>query len=253
MDSIKEILDREVEKRDIESELSSEKPDPLMVARKYRDERIALVSALFAYGKASLIVKFLENLDFSYLDKSEKEIRERYRNSYYRFQKGEDISAIFVALSRIYQNGNTLQTIFLNGYGRNHSVLEGIASLIENIYTIYPYNSKGYKFLIGKPPHLSKLSGQSPYKRWNLFLRWVVRDRGLDLGLWKGVSKRDLLIPLDTHTFHISRKLGLLDRKSYDLKSVIELTEKLKEFDPEDPIKYDFAIYRIGQEKMITL
>ena len=60
----------------------------------------------------------------------------------------------------------------------------------------------------------------------------------------------DLLIPLDTHTFNISRKIGLLTRKQYDLKAVIELTETLKKFDKNDPVKYDFAIYRIGQEKI---
>ena len=65
------------------------------------------------------------------------------------------------------------------------------------------------------------------------------------------MNKKNLLIPLDTHTFNISQKLGLLSRKTYDLKAVLELTEKLKEFDKDDPVKYDFAIYRVGQEKII--
>ncbi|MGB5791469.1 DUF2400 family protein, partial [Poseidonibacter sp.] len=73
----------------------------------------------------------------------------------------------------------------------------------------------------------------------------------LDMGLWSGIDKKDLLLPLDTHTFKVSQKLGLLTRKTYDLKSAILITEKLREFDDADPIKYDFALYRIGQEKIL--
>ena len=252
LDEVKKRLDIEVESRNIDSELSLQKPDPLMIARRYRDERIALISSLFAYGKASLIVKFLESLDFSLLDKDESSIRNGLKGKYYRFQKEEDIVSLFISLSRIYQNGKSLEDVFQKGYKLTNSVLGGIGELINTIYQIYPYNSKGYNFLLGKPPHLSKFGSQPPYKRWNLFLRWVVRDKELDLGLWKGVSKQDLLIPLDTHTFNISQKLGLLKkRKNPNLKAVIELTDKLKEFDKDDPVKYDFAIYRIGQEKIL--
>jgi uncharacterized protein (TIGR02757 family) len=94
------------------------------------------------------------------------------------------------------------------------------------------------------------ISGASPFKRYMMYFRWMVRDSELDLGLWKGVKRADLIIPLDTHTFNVSKRLGLLKRKSYDLKAAIELTNKLKEFDPNDPVKYDFAIYRLGQEKL---
>jgi uncharacterized protein (TIGR02757 family) len=71
------------------------------------------------------------------------------------------------------------------------------------------------------------------------------------MGLWEGVKKSDLIIPLDTHTFNVSKKLGLLSRKTYDLESAVLVTQKLKEFDNNDPLKYDFALYRIGQEKII--
>lgn len=81
-------------------------------------------------------------------------------------------------------------------------------------------------------------------------MRWMVREDNIDMGLWSGVDKSDLIIPLDTHTFNVSKKLGLLSRKSYDLEAAMELTKKLKEFDRQDPLKYDFALYRIGQEKL---
>ena len=75
----------------------------------------------------------------------------------------------------------------------------------------------------------------------------MVRKDALDLGLWSEISLQDLLMPLDTHTQKMALKWELLKRKSYDFKAVLELTQKLKEFDPKDPIKYDFALYRLGQ------
>jgi uncharacterized protein (TIGR02757 family) len=110
--------------------------------------------------------------------------------------------------------------------------------------------------LISKPLKRDKNNqikhiGNAPYKRYNMFLRWMVRCDNLDMGLWNKIDKKDLILPLDTHTFKVSQKLGLLTRKTYDLKSAVLITDKLKEFDMNDPIKYDFAIYRLGQEKIV--
>ncbi|MDE5591844.1 MAG: TIGR02757 family protein, partial [Helicobacter sp.] len=106
--------------------------------------------------------------------------------------------------------------------------------------------TKGLEFLIGK------INTNSPLKRWNMFLRWMVRKDCLDLGLWENIKKSDLILPLDTHTFKISHQLGILKRKTYDLKAALEVSHFLKKFDKEDPIKYDFALYRIGQLKLIS-
>ena len=103
--------------------------------------------------------------------------------------------------------------------------------------------------MIGKIPKAKPLS---PYKRWNMYIRWMVRCDNIDFGLWKRVSKSDLIIPLDTHTFKVSKKLGLINRKTYDYKAAVLLTQKLKEFDKNDPVKYDFALYRLGQEGVVS-
>jgi len=232
------MLDAEVSKRDRVSELSYEFPDPLMVAKRYGDEYIALACALFAYGNAKQIVKFLDSLDFSRVSQGDK---------YYRFQNSKDVNEFFKTLQRL-KDIDSLENLFLKGYKKENSVIDGLNSLISEMLKVNSYKSHGYNFLVGTPP--TKKS-KSTYKRYNMFLRWMVRDDNLDMGLWSGVSKKDLLIPLDTHTFKVSQKLGLLKRKSYDLKSVIELTESLKKFDESDPVKYDFAIYRLGQEKVI--
>jgi uncharacterized protein (TIGR02757 family) len=255
MENIKQLLDSEVIKRNNINELSDEYPDPLMIAKKNNDEYIALICALFAYGNAKLIVKFLNSLDFNLLNKSDNEIKESLKNHYYRFQNHEDISAFFIAIKRL-RKEKTLEKIFKIGYDKNSDVLEGISKIIQSVLEVYEYYSAGYKFLVGTPPKRDKSGtikhkGNSPYKRYNMFLRWMVRKDNLDMGLWQKINTKDLILPLDTHTFKVSQKLGLLTRKTYDLESAILITNSLKKFNNEDPIKYDFALYRIGQEKII--
>ncbi len=249
----KELLDQHYNCRNCITELTLDKPDPLYVASQYKDESIALICALFAYGNAHSIIKFLQTLDFDLLKSDEQMIKNQLQNHYYRFQNANDVIALFITLNRIARE-NSLENIFHIGYKKEQSILDGIESLINKFNQINNYNSQGYNFLIGSPlkrdkDNKIKYNQNGAYKRWNMYLRWMVRKDCLDMGLWKDIDTKDLLIPLDTHTFNVSKKIGLLKRKTYDLQAVIELTDKLKEFDPNDPVKYDFALYRIGQEK----
>ena len=246
--NIKKLLEDEITKKDY-YEVNEDNLDPILIAQEKKDEYISLVCALFAYGNVKAIVKFLKNIDFDILEESEKEIKKYFTNHYYRFQTKEDVKEFFVTLKRL-KNEDNLENIFLKGYQKNNFVIDGIDEIIKTFYKINLYISKGYSFLIGNR-YKGKTKGSSPYKRWNMYLRWMVRDEGIDFGLWKKVKKSDLIIPLDTHTFNVSHKLGLLTRKTYDLESAIELTNKLKEFDEFDPVKYDFAIYRLGQNDEI--
>ncbi len=255
MNKIKKLLNDEVSSRNKHHELSYDKPDPLLVASRYKDEYIILLCALFAYGKASMIVKFLDTLDFSLLDASDEKIDKELDNFYYRFQTSEDIKVVFKTFKKLKQS-YSLNKLFLEGYSKSNSTLEGLDFVISKIHEVANYKSQGFTFLVSSPLKRDKEGkikeiGNAPYKRWNMFLRWMVRSDELDLGLWSGIDKKDLILPLDTHTFNVSKKLGLLTRKTYDLKSALLITQKLKEFDNTDPIKYDFALYRIGQEKII--
>ena len=252
---IKKLLDEEVSKRNSSTELTFDKPDPLIIAKQYNDEYISLICALFAYGNAGQIVKLLSSFDFDLLNQDEETISKELKGYYYRFQSENDVIAFFIALKRLKQK-DSLETIFKVGYDKNQNVMDGIEYIISSILSVYDYQSDGYKFLIGKIPKKDKngeikLIGNSAYKRYNMFLRWMVRFDNIDMGLWKHIDKKDLILPLDTHTFKVSQKLGLLTRKTADLKSAVLITEKLKEFDEQDPIKYDFAIYRLGQEKIL--
>jgi uncharacterized protein (TIGR02757 family) len=254
--NLKNRLDIEVSSRDCNSELCiSTKPDPIIIAKRYNDEYISLICALFAYGNVRLIVKFLDSLDFDLLNKSDDNIKSSLTNHYYRFQNSDDVIAIFIALKRL-KNQFSLNELFLQGYKNSNSVLDGIEFLIKSILKVYDYRSRGYDFLIGRVFKRDKnnqisYNKNSAYKRWNMYLRWMVRYDSIDMGLWSGVNKSDLILPLDVHTFNVSKSLGLLDTNSANLQSAISITSKLKQFDKYDPIKYDFALYRIGQEKLI--
>ena len=152
----------------------------------------------------------------------------------------------------------------------------GINAMIDALFGALQKNgisnpTQGLRFLIGQKATNPRTS--SPLKRWNLFLRWVVRKDKIDLGLWGDsardssdskldsgkskhdsqyfVDKADLILPLDTHTFRLSKKLNLLQGKTYNLHSAMEITKNLSHFCASDPVKYDFAIYRLGQERLL--
>jgi uncharacterized protein (TIGR02757 family) len=92
-------------------------------------------------------------------------------------------------------------------------------------------------------------AGGSACKRLNLYLRWMVRTGGVDLGLWRRPAPRQLVLPLDAHTHAIARRLRLTRYRSPGWAMALDITRRLRRFDPEDPVKYDFALYRIDQWK----
>ena len=106
----------------------------------------------------------------------------------------------------------------------------------------YPHRTK---------KHVSSPSQKSTCKRLNMFLRWMVRkdNCGVDFGIWNKVRPSDLIMPCDLHVDRVARKLKLIDRKQTDWQTAVELTERLREFDPTDPVKYDFALFGLGIEE----
>jgi len=219
--------------------------DPLQVAKLLDDEVAILICALFAYGNAKNIVSFLKKLDFSLLNLDEKIILKECKNLKYRFQNEKDVANIFITLSR-FKKKFSLKEFFTQKYKKGTKLVFIIKEFIDIIYKLNDYRSSGYTFFFSKPFE----EPLSPLKRYHLFLRWIVRKDELDLGLFDEISPKDLLIALDTHTHKMALNLGLLSRKSYDFKAVLELSESLKKMDKNDPLKYDFALYRMGQLKL---
>lgn len=246
--TLKDLLDKEAQKRNSPRELSaSASPDPIWIAQKHQEEYAALVCALFAYGNARAIVRFLETFPFELLASPHEPTTESFTCKGYRFQTQEDVKQCIITLWRM-RKTHSLNELFLEGYNKEGRVETGIANMLEVLYAANTYRSEGYLFLLGKP---FEQTPKSPLKRWMMFVRWMVRHDAIDMGLWQGVQKKDLYIPLDTHTYKVAHALGLLKRKSYDFKAVQELTCNLRAFDANDPVKYDFALFRLGQEKAI--
>ena len=122
---LKERLDSEVAKRNDCEELTTSKPDPIMIAKRHKDETVSLICALFAYGNAGLIVKFLDSLDFGLLEESDKNIQKALSLHYYRFQKSEDVAQFFITLKRA-KASFSLQEKFYEGYHDKRDVMEGL-------------------------------------------------------------------------------------------------------------------------------
>lgn len=249
-DDLKERLESYYHQRNTAFEINENRLDPLFVVKKHIDKKhideIALICALLSYGNVKAIVKTLQSLDFTFLDDERKIKQSEF--PLYRFQTKDDIKTLFLCLHKIIQNGG-IKRIFVESYRKNNDIISGINAMIESLRSGVVM-TKGLDFLFSRQSLKAKAS--SPLKRWNMFLRWLVRSDNIDIGLWSDeVKTSDLILPLDTHTFKVSQKLGLLHRKSYDLQSALDITDSLKRFSPDDPIKYDFALYRLGQEKLV--
>ena len=220
------------------------KSDPIQFPHKYKEkmdiEIAGFISSLFAFGKRELFIKKLNYL-FNFANSPSELIIDfkKYNLSdfIYRFIKSEDLIELLRLLNKLYvQDKNSLEELF-NSKNRFEKVTNYFYS-----NSTCP-NSTGFCFMFAKPQNNSAL------KRLNMFLRWMVRDGVVDFGIWKTIKKSELLIPLDTHVARLSREFKLLKRSSDDFKAVLELTNKLKEFDEFDPIKYDFALFGLGVEE----
>jgi len=236
---MKKILNDLVKKYETKEFIKS---DPIQFPHRFKNKKdieiSAFISSLFAFGKREMFIKKLDYL-FS-LTKNPYELILDYKkynlcDFLYRFIKSEDLIELLKILNKLYYiDKSSLAELFYEKENRFKRV------------TNYFYNnsncpdSLGFCFMFAKPEKNSAL------KRLNMFLRWMVRDGIVDFGIWDFISKNELLIPLDTHVAKISRKFNLLNRKQNDYKAVIELTEKLKEYDELDPIKYDFALFGLG-------
>lgn len=257
----KDFLDSQYAFFSEELQTDKQLPDPLLVVRQYAENRhfseIALFCALLSYGNARAIVSFLSRVDFTLF--STQDFAVSNPSLYYRFQSAEDIAHL-LEIFRILSAQGGVKEIFLYGYKHiTHTpfrILNAIYYTIAHLWEIARVlkikSSQGLSFALGNAENLVPFNprGRSALKRWNMFARWLVRKDGVDFGLWSEIAPSELLIPLDTHTFNTARKLGLLTRKSADLQAVIELSQNLKTLCPKDPMRYDFALYRIGQQRV---
>ena len=156
----------------------------------------------------------------------------------YRFGKPDDFAQIFLILKNLYEKDGGLEALFKYGYENFNPNM--FVPVTDYFYSRVENGGQGFYFMIPNAQNGCAM------KRMCMFLRWMVRKGPVDFGIWDFMPASDLLIPLDVHVARISREMGLLKRSSNDFKAVLELTENLRKFDPNDPVKYDFAMFGYG-------
>ena len=215
--------------------------DPVQFPRRFSNradiEIAAFLAATIAWGRRDIIINSAKKM-FAMMDTSPYDYimsggyqKLKNKNIHRTFFE-KDLHYFCMGFKRCFEKYGSLEKLFSGA----PDIWQGAALFREEFAAA---NKGCYSKHIANPE-------SSACKRVNLALRWLVREGPVDLGLWKNVSPANLYIPLDVHAARTARKLGLLNRKSNDKKAVTELTEKLKEFCPEDPAKYDFALFGMG-------
>lgn len=254
---LKQTLDRLYSTYDFKERILH---DPIEFPHQYkRPEDIEVsgfIASCFAYGRVNsfkpTIKKILSIMGESpynfLLDFHLGRHRHLFSGIRYRFNSHEDISCLLYVLSNLLRKYKRIELIFKLHYrDSDPNIGIGLTGFIESLLSIdtspvYGKNIRPAGLLRFFP---SPKKG-SACKRMNLFLRWMVRDRDIDFGIWQGIPKNKLIIPLDTHIARISKCLGLTMRASQSWKTAVEITESLKRLDSEDPLKYDFALCHQG-------
>jgi uncharacterized protein (TIGR02757 family) len=242
---MKELLEANYQKYNT---LSFIETDPIQVPHSFsRTENIeisAFLTATIAWGRRDMIIRsaykmmeLLDNNPFDFILNANTKDFEHCKSFVYRTFNGEDFIFFLKSLKNIYENYGGLRQVFYTAYRQKHSIKDAL-SHFRQIFLSIPHQQRVEK-------HIANVDRNSAAKRLNLFLMWLVRrdNVGVHFGLWKEINPADLFLPLDVHTANMSRALGLLQRKQNDWKAVEELTNNLKKFDPQDPVKYDFAIF----------
>jgi uncharacterized protein (TIGR02757 family) len=233
------------------------RPDPLQFVYHYSKPAdmgiAALLAAELAYGRVQQIQKSLTDLlgrmgtsPFEFVLNFDKQKRRKLKNFKHRFTAGDDISDLLELLKKVLNQYGSIEEFFVLGYNPDDkNIIAALSIFCDSLLDTYAKThtspaSTQLSYLLTRP------SAGSACKRLNLFLRWMVRDDDVDVGLWKRIDKAKLIVPVDVHMGRLCRILGFHDRKVISLTTAMEITECFAEIEPADPVKYDFALSRMG-------
>ncbi|MGM0945566.1 MAG: TIGR02757 family protein [Bacteroidota bacterium] len=250
MQSLKDFLD---EKVDLYNRPGFITHDPISIPHRFSKKEDIEISGFFAailaWGQRKTIINKCLEL-FQMMDNAPHDFLLNHQE--------DDLKPFLSFKHRTFNDVDTLYFIhFLAWFYRSHQSLEeaflisggqGMGDILSAFHDFF--------FHLEEAPartrkHIATPTRKAACKRINMFLRWMVRqdDRGVDFGIWKKISPAQLICPTDLHVDRVGRKLGLIHRKQTDWQTAIELTERLREFDPVDPVKYDFALFGLGIEE----
>lgn len=219
---------------------------PHLFSQKEDIEIAGFLSATIAWGNRKMIIKnshkmmdLMGNSPYDFVMSHSENDLERLESFVHRTFNGQDFASFIKGLQHIYKNHDGLEAVFAK-HQETNSMQKSISEFKKLFFEIEHQNRT--------QKHISDPMNGSAAKRINMMLRWFCRqdNKGVDLGIWKSISPSLLSCPLDVHSGNVARKLGLLTRKQNDGKALAELDLKLRELDPNDPVKYDFALFGLG-------
>ncbi len=225
--------------------------DPISIPHRFSAKQdieiTGFVAAILAWGQRKTIINKCTDL-FNRMDNAPYDFvlhhqeRDLKRLTDFKHRTFNDTDLLyFVAFFRwYYAQHNSLEDAFLI---QTTSPYHRLVAFHDLFCSLDHFPSRTRK-------HIASPARNSSCKRLNMFLRWMVRrdDRGVDFGIWQRLSPSQLICPCDVHVERVGRKLGLIQRKQTDWQMALELTENLRLFDPNDPVKYDFALFGLGVE-----
>jgi uncharacterized protein (TIGR02757 family) len=253
-ESIKTVLDKLYAKYNHREFI---KPDPLQFVYHYSrpaDMEIAgLLAAELAYGRVQQIQKSLADLlgrmgasPFEFVLNFDKQKRRKLKNFKHRFTAGDDISDLLELLRKVLNQYGSIREFFIQGCNPgDKNIIAALSKFCDSLLDMYAKTHNRpvpgqLSYLLPRP------AAGSACKRLNLFLRWMVRSDDVDTGLWRRIDKAKLIVPVDVHMGRLCRILGFHDRKIISLSTAVKITDCFAQIEPADPVKYDFALSRIG-------
>ena len=244
---LKSFLDSKVEQYNNPKFIKS---DPIQIPHQFSKKEDVEISgfltATIAWGNRKSIIKNANRM-MDLLDHAPHDFVQNYTDSdldrlkpfVHRTFNGLDFIQFIRGLNHVYTNYNGLEAVFAR-HAKSDSLQHSIHEFKSCFFEI-AHLSRSKK-------HVGDPLKNSAAKRINMFLRWMIRkdNCGVDFGIWNSLTPAQLSCPLDVHSGNVARKLGLLNRKQNDAKALREFDASLRQFDPVDPVKYDFALFGLG-------
>tara|TARA_B110000037_G_scaffold188288_1_gene219519 strand:+ start:44353 stop:45108 length:756 start_codon:yes stop_codon:yes gene_type:complete len=216
---------------------------PHLFSKKEDIESIGLIMATISWGQRKTIIKnghqlvdLMGHSPFDFIMNASSKDLDSFHFVHRTFNT-DDLRFFILGLRSIYEKSNGgLEAAFNTGKSMGERIYGFRQAMLETAH-----DKRSEK-------HISNPLSGSASKRINMYLRWMVRNdnKGVDFGIWSGISPSELYIPLDVHTGNVARKLGLIKRKANDWKALEELMVFVRNFDPKDPCKYDYALFGLG-------
>lgn len=229
-------------------------PDPLQFVYQYasREDReiVGFLSAVLAYGRVAHIQKSVTNLlarlgssPYGFVRELDASDQDGLTSFTHRFNTGQDIYYVLLAMKHLLNEFGSFEQAFLAGYDEQQAnIIPALVCFRDRLMShIEPrHRQSGVRYLLVDPQK------GSPCKRLNLFLRWMVRSDDVDAGLWTQVDPAKLVVPMDVHMSRLCRLIGFHDKGQMSLGTALQVTGRFAAICPEDPVKYDFALSRVG-------